>query len=59
MRLGGPPSKPIIIVVEINAQSISQETWQKYLPQMTLNSSAVVLQKYTAETMAVLRVMMV
>ena len=29
MRLGGPPSKPIIIVVEINGQSISQETWQK------------------------------
>lgn len=59
MRLGRPPSKPIIVVVEIIGQLISLETWQKYLPQIKLNSSAVVLQTYTAETMAVLGVMMV
>jgi len=72
MRLGGPPSKPITVTVEINGQSllmevdtgpavslISQETWQKSFPQVKLNSSAVVLQTYTAETMAVLGVMMV
>ena len=72
LRLGGPPSKPITVEVEINGQSllmevdtgsavslISQDTQQKCFPQVKLNSTAVVLQTYTAEAMAVLGVMMV
>ena len=38
---------------------ISQDTQQTCFPQVKLNSTAVVLQTYTAEAMAVLGVMMV
>ena len=72
LRVGGPPSKPITVTVEIEGKSISmevdtgsavslisQDTQKKCFPQAKLNSTPVVLQTYTAESMAVLGVMVV
>ena len=72
LRVGGPPSKPITVTVEIDGKSIpmevdtgsavsliSEDTQKKCFPQAKLKGTTVVLQTYTAEAMCVLGVMTV
>jgi len=70
LSVGGPPSKPIRVIVEIDGKSIPVEfdtgsavslilenTQKKCFHQVKLNGTTVVLQTYTTEAMGMLGVM--